>query len=236
MDELIKIRTSNGGKQVVSARELHEWLHTDDHFSQWAKRMFEYGFSEGVDFKAVHEFVKAHNGIGGTNKSDFALTIDCAKEIAMLQRTEKGKQARLYFIECERRLQPIHSIPQSFSDALLLAANQAKQIEEKQQQINALIPKASFYDSVKDCQEGITMEETAKVLNNKKIGRNNLFKFLREKNILTNESLPYQKYLNAGYFRIVENVFIDKNGKDRVNTKILVHQKGIAYINHLLNK
>lgn len=101
MKELIKITEQNGNR-AVSARELHQYLETEDHFTQWAKRMFEYGFIKNIDYQAVHEFVKHSNGIGGTNKTDYALTIDTAKEIAMIQRTPKGKQARQYFIEMER--------------------------------------------------------------------------------------------------------------------------------------
>lgn len=93
-----------GEKKIVSARQLHDFLETKDHFTQWCKRMFEHGFVENIDYEAVHIFVPAKNGIGGTNKTDYALSIDCAKEIAMVQRTEKGKQARLYFIECENKL------------------------------------------------------------------------------------------------------------------------------------
>lgn len=102
MTQPIKISEQNG-KRAVSARELHQYLETDDHFTQWAKRMFEYGFIQNVDYVAVHEFVKHSNGIGGTNKTDYALTIDTAKEIAMIQRTPKGKEARQYFIEMEQK-------------------------------------------------------------------------------------------------------------------------------------
>jgi len=101
MTQLIKIHDYKG-KRAVSARELHFYLETEDYFSQWAKRMFEYGFIENVDYQAVHEFVKHSNGVGGTNKIDYALSIDTAKEIAMIQRTPKGKQARQYFIQMEQ--------------------------------------------------------------------------------------------------------------------------------------
>jgi anti-repressor protein len=65
--------------------------------------MFDYGFNESVDYQAIKEFINHSNGVGGTYKTEYALTLDTAKEIAMLQRTEKGKQARQYFIECEKQ-------------------------------------------------------------------------------------------------------------------------------------
>jgi len=101
--ELIKI-TEKDGQQLVSARELHEFLEIKDHFTQWIERMLEYGFNQSVDSEAVQIFLKASNGIGGTYKTDYALTLDCAKEISMLQRSDKGKQARQYFIACEKKL------------------------------------------------------------------------------------------------------------------------------------
>ena len=128
----IKIRETESG-QAVSARELHLILETEDHFTQWCKRMFEYGFIEGADYQAVHEIVKASNGFGSTKRTDYALTIECAKEISMLQRTEKGKEARKYFIKCEKRLRSL--APKTFAEALQLAADQAKMIEIKVKQL-----------------------------------------------------------------------------------------------------
>lgn len=102
MQELIRVTTNDQGEQVVSARDLHEYLEVKDHFTQWADRMFEYGFTQGVDYQAINQIVKHLNGVGSSNKTDYVLTLDCAKEISMIQRTEKGKQARQYFIECEK--------------------------------------------------------------------------------------------------------------------------------------
>ena len=103
-EELIKITTNENGKQLVSAKELHEFLGIGVHFSTWMKRMCEYGFEEDIDFSIL----KSGNPNGGIAKiADYAITIDMAKELSMIQRTEKGKQARLYFIECEKQLKTI---------------------------------------------------------------------------------------------------------------------------------
>ena len=101
MTELIKIREQNGNT-AISARELHSFLEVKDKFTDWIKRMFEYGFEENMDYLSFSE--KSEKPKGGRPTTDFALTIDTAKEISMIQRTEKGKIARRYFIECEKRL------------------------------------------------------------------------------------------------------------------------------------
>lgn len=99
MQQLIQITTDPKNGNVVSARELYEFLEVQTDFSDWCKRMFEYGFEENKDYSLLKIGErKAHN------KTDYALTIDTAKEISMLQRSEKGKQIRNYFIEAEKQL------------------------------------------------------------------------------------------------------------------------------------
>lgn len=95
MEEIIKI-TENKGQKAVSARELHKFLEIETPFRKWIVRMFEYGFAENEDFGRVDIFVR------GQKINDYALSMDCAKHIAMIQRNEKGKKARRYFIEIEK--------------------------------------------------------------------------------------------------------------------------------------
>lgn len=95
MNEIIKINSDN----KVSGRELHRFLEVDSNFTTWFSRMAEYGFVEGEDFIPFLE-----ESTGGRPSQDYIISIDMAKEICMIQRTEKGKQARQYFIECEKRL------------------------------------------------------------------------------------------------------------------------------------
>jgi len=112
MDNVIKFDfIEKEGKKLVSARELFNFLESKGDFSSWIKRMFKYGFEEGVDFLLIKSdeqkgfssnLMKTPN-TGGRPEKNYALTLDCAKEISMLQRTEKGKQARRYFIEVEKK-------------------------------------------------------------------------------------------------------------------------------------
>ena len=127
--ELIKI-TEQDGKQAVSARELHSFLESAEGFNRWIERMFDYGFSENIDYQAVNIFVQASNGVGGTNKKEYVLSLDCAKEISMLQRSDKGKQARKYFIECEKKLK------QAVLSPLDLMEYSVKMLKEQSAKLN----------------------------------------------------------------------------------------------------
>ena len=99
MNNLITI---TNGEQKVSARELHESLEVHSNFTTWFGRMTEYGFTENVDYKKC--FPNLESGLnGGQNKVDYQITVEMAKEICMIQRTDIGKRCREYFLEIERR-------------------------------------------------------------------------------------------------------------------------------------
>lgn len=103
--ELIKIDVNAEQEAVVSGRELHEILEIKTPYTQWFERMVEYGFVENQDFALVSQKCETNNPRNPfTEKIDHAIKLDMAKEIAMIQRTEKGKQVRQYFIECEKKL------------------------------------------------------------------------------------------------------------------------------------
>lgn len=126
-------------QQAVSARELHDFLGITERFSSWFDRMLAYGFSESSDFEKCKTFNASNREL-----EDYFISVDMAKEISMIQRSDKGKQARQYFLECERKLKGqtvTPAIPQSFAEALQLAADQAKQLE-------LAAPKVSAYDKL----------------------------------------------------------------------------------------
>ena len=105
MKELIKVTTNDKGQQLVSARELHNKLileeGKEERFSQWFNRHLQYGFEENLDFTSVKKFTVVNNG-AKRELIDYAITIDMAKEICMLQKSDKGREFRKYFIECEK--------------------------------------------------------------------------------------------------------------------------------------
>lgn len=104
MDELVPVQKQKDGSVVVSGRDLHDFLDVKTKYADWFKRMSEYGFDENVDFAVFLKNEKDDTAFGGSRKiTDHAMTLDMAKEISMIQRTERGKQARQYFLEVEKR-------------------------------------------------------------------------------------------------------------------------------------
>lgn len=147
MDNLITI-TEQNGNQVVSARELHTFLEVKTQFTKWSERMFEYGFEENKDYILVKN---DYNDVSKSNPIDYALTLDTAKEISMLQRSDKGKQARKYFIECEKKLnQPLSQIDILIQSAQLIKEQEKRiaSVEDKVLQIDARTKTTSDYFTI----------------------------------------------------------------------------------------
>ena len=120
-----------------------------------------------------------------------------------------------------------YGIPQNYAEALQLAADQAKQLLEQK-------PKVEFFDAVAESKDAIEIASVAKVLDVPGVGRNKLFEFLRDHKILMRNNQPYQKYVDCGYFRIIEQKYERSNGDTCINIKTLVYQKGVKYIQELL--
>lgn len=223
--ELIKI-TEQNGEQVVSARELHQFLEIDTRFNDWILRMFEYGFEENIDFILLK---KENNKVSKSNPINYALKLDMAKEIAMLQRSKKGKQARQYFIECEKKLKNKISIPNTYAEALFEAGRLALEVEKQSKTIEIMQPKADFFDQVAGSDTCFDMADVAKVCN-LGVGRNTLFQFLRDNKILRENNTPYQQYIDCGYFRVIESKYNKPDGSVHISLKTVMYQKGIDFI------
>lgn len=126
MQELIKITTNEEGQQLVSARELHGFLEVKSRFNDWIKNRIEkYGFKENIDYTKI--LVQC---IRGQNEYDFALVLDMAKELSMVENNEKGRQARQYFIACEKKLKQLTTDSYMIQDPVERAK---RWIEEEQQ-------------------------------------------------------------------------------------------------------
>ncbi|WP_454949029.1 phage antirepressor KilAC domain-containing protein [Capnocytophaga leadbetteri] len=236
--ELIKI-TEQNGKRAVSARELHLFLESKQEFANWIKnRIDKYGFIENQDYEVFDNFIKNPNG--GRPLIEYALTIDTAKEIAMVEGNEKGKMARQYFIECEKLLrakeQAHHAqIPQSFSEALRLAAEQAEKIEEQQKQLQEQAPKVLFADTVIGSQSSCLIGELAKLITQKgyEIGEKRLFKWLRENHYLGKKgeyyNIPNQQYIEQGLFELKKGTRSGNGGVMHTTITPKVTGKGQVY-------
>lgn len=240
MDELIKVDFS-GEKPAVSARELHEFLEVGTHFKDWFPRMCEYGFSENEDYTPlIFEHPQNHQPT-----KDFALSIDMAKEICMIQRNEKGKLARQYFLALEKDW---NSPEKVMARALRIADKRIQSLEVEKKALaaenEAMQPKALFADSVAASKNSILIGELAKLLkqNGVEMGQNRLFHWMRSHGYLirrhgTDYNMPTQKAMEQGLFEIKETAISHSDGHTSVNKTPKVTGKGQQYfVNAFLGK
>lgn len=122
-----------------------------------------------------------------------------------------------------------YCLPRTYKEALAQLLIEVDKNEKLELENKEMKPKAEFFDAVADSKTAISMNEVAKVLNIKGYGRNNLFEFLRQEGILDRFNVPYQKYVDAGWFRVIEQHY-QKNGEPVITTKTLVYQKGVDAI------
>ena len=159
MNELIKINYESD-RPTVLARDLHEFLEVETPFNKWFSRMCEYGFTDGADFQTF-----LSESTGGRPATDAQLTIDMAKEICMLQRNEKGKQARQYFLQLEREWNSPEAV---MSRALRMAEERLERFKTINANLsvqNAIMqPKAEYFDGLCDRESLTGVRETAKLL------------------------------------------------------------------------
>jgi anti-repressor protein len=237
MNDLIKIEIKDN-QQLVRGRDLHSFLEIGTRYNDWINRVVEkYDFTENKDFIAITQKRVTAQG-NETEFENHLMTIATAKEISMVANTEKGKLARQYFIKCEEAW--------NSPEMILARANQiqAKMIEDSTKKIQLLEtkieemqPKADFYDDVADSTNTCDMQTVAKTLNFKGVGRNTLFEILRDNKILQYDNIPYQKYVDRGWFRLIETKYHDKKTSEpRINFKTVVFQKGIEKISNLLKE
>lgn len=232
MEELIKIKTSEGGKKIVSAKELYDTMDLkQNNWSRWSKMNIE-----NNKFAIEKEdYVPLLIMKNGNETIDYAITLEFAKKLAMTVKNERGEKIRQYFIECEKKLRGEMKIPQTYAEALLEAGRLALEVEQRNKQIEIMQPKADFFDAVTDSKDAIDIGNVAKILN-LGIGRNQLFEFLRSRNILMRNNVPYQRYIDQELFRVVEQKFSKPDGSTHINIKTLVFQKGMDYILKIYNQ
>ena len=236
MNEIINVSVNDNQEPVVSGRQLHEALEVKTPYSMWFDRMVEYGFTENQDF-LLNNFVK-QTGRGGHNKVDHVIKLDMAKEIAMIQRTDRGKQVRQYFIKIEK---DFNSPEKIMARALLLADKKVHQLEA---QIEADKPKVLFADAVSASHSSILVGELAKLLkqNGVDIGATRLFTWLRNHGYLIKRNgrdwnMPTQKSVELGLIRVKETSITHSDGHITVSKTPLVTGKGQQYfINKFLNQ
>lgn len=232
MNNLIPINFESD-RPTVSARELHEFLEVGSEYSHWFKRMCEYGFSEGADFSPF-----LTESSGGRPAQDAQLTIDMAKELCMIQRNERGRQARQYFIQIEKDW----NSPEKVMARALEYAH--KEIHNLTARIEHDKPKVLFADSVSASKASILVGEMAKILkqNGIDIGEKRFFRWLRENGYLisrygTDYNMPTQYSMERKIFEIKETSVTHASGTVTVSKTPKVTGKGQQYfINKFLAK
>ena len=245
MNEIIKINNEN----KVDGRSLHEFLQIETPFKKWIDRMLEYGFVEGVDFWTEDKNVRRADGtIMPQKQTEYDLTIGMAKEICMIQRNERGKQARLYFIECEKRLKEQSVARDSYMIAdpverALKWAEEEKLRQEQAKEITEMRPKAIFADAVSASKSSILIGDLAKILkgNGIETGQKRLFNYLRENGYLiktgSSKNMPTQKAMELKLFEVKETTINNPDGSIRVTKTTKVTGKGQQYfINKFLSE
>lgn len=239
MNELIKI-TYSDDQPAVSARDLHEFLGVGADYRHWFPRMCEYGFTEGQDFNSVKNDRVQIEGDRMVSRTvdDAILTIDMAKELCMLQRNEKGKQARQYFIQLEKDW----NSPEKVMARALQIANKKLQVLEAKAEEDK--PKVLFADSVAASNTSILVGELAKLLrqNGVDIGGTRLFRWMRENGYLIRRSgsdynMPTQRSMEMGLFTIKETAITHADGTVTVSKTVKVTPKAqIYFVNKFLGK
>ena len=233
MQELIKIEYTNDNPTVL-ARELYDALEVGTPYSMWFPRMCEYGFTRGKDYMEVSN-KNVKNPQGGRPTIDHQITISMAKELCMLQRSEKGREFRQYFISVEEAWNKPEAV---MARALQMANRTVEQLKkgvaELTEQNAALLPKAEYYDAVKDTSTVIQVKELSAYLcsNGVKIGRNKLFEKLRNDGFLCKNgetrNLPTQEALDARLMEVKQSVFV-RNGEVTTGSTTYITQKGLEY-------
>lgn len=234
MNELFNV-TTNGDKLTLSARELHKELNIAGRFSRWFEQMSEYGFEENVDFTSVQNCTVVNNG-ATRELQDYRITLDMAKEIAMLQRNEKGKEIRRKLIELEKAW---NSPEKVMARALDIAH---KTIANLQIENEEMKPKALFADTVAASDSSILVGQEAKLISQSgcKMGQNRFFAWLRENGYLCskgeNYNMPTQKSREMDLIEIKIRTVTNPDGSVRETKTPVITGKGqIYFINKFKN-
>jgi len=242
MNEIAIAVNYENEKPTVSGRELHKVLKIDTPYHKWFPRMRGYGFTEGMDYWTF--LSNRSDGLAGKPKTDHQLTIDMAKELCMIQRTEIGKKCREYFLDIERRWNSPETVMaralQFAGQRLELLTQENSRLTEiniaQAQQIAEMQPKVTYHDIVLNCKELVTVNTIAKDYGKSAVWLN---KWLHEHGIQYKQGKIwhlYQKYAKKGYAKSRTLPFADGAGKNHSRSRTCWTQKGRLFIYELLKE
>lgn len=241
-NELVPVYETSTGEKVVYGSELYEVLEVKSNYRDWVKNRLE--DCEAIENEDYESFAKKLAKNGRPTK-DHIIKLDTAKEMAMLERNDKGKQVRRYFIEIEKKYKInllSKSLPQG-KELLALAVLEAqKTIEEQNHAIERMKPKEVFADAVTTSNTSILIGELAKILkqNGYKTGEKRLFEWMRNNGYLikrkgTDYNTPTQRSMELELFEVKETAITHADGHTTINKTTKVTGKGQQYfINKLL--
>ena len=236
MDELIRINYDSE-RPTVNGRDLHDALQVKTAYKDWFPRMCEYGFSEGTDFCSF-----LSESSGGRPAVNHQLTIDMAKQLCMIQRTDIGRKFRQYFIQVEEAWNSPEAVMaralQFANQQLALLRHQNMELTDtiavQNQQILEMKPKVSYYDVVLNCKDLISTSAIAKDYGKSAIWMN---RYLHEKGVQFKQSdiwLLYQKYAQKGYTSTKTHSYPGSNGETHTKVHTYWTQKGRLFIYELM--
>lgn len=232
MNNLINVTLNENQEPVVSGRQLHQVLGVKTPYDKWFPRMAEYGFTDGEDFSTF-----LSKSTGGRPRHDHVLKLDMAKEVAMIQRTDKGKEVRQYFIQVEK---DFNSPEKIMARALKIADRKIIKLEAT---IEEQKPKVIFANAVSASHTSILVGDFAKLMrqNGLNFGQNRMFAWLRENGYLISRkgnswNMPTQKAMDLGLFEIKETTINHSDGHISINKTPKITGKGQLYFaDKLLN-
>lgn len=230
MNELIPINYE-GEQPTVSARELHKGLEIKSKYADWFKNMSAYGFTENIDY-----FTVSKNLENGGRTIEHEISVDMAKQICMIQRSEKGRQYRQYFLDLEKAW---NTPEQVFARALKMADQTIAKLKDTNkslaEKIEADRPKTIFADAVSTSHTSILIGDLAKLIcqNGVQTGQKRLFQWMRDNGYLMKSgasyNMPMQRYIEQGLFEVKESSVQNPDGSVRVTRTTKVTGKGQLY-------
>lgn len=233
-NEIIKIE-DHDGQQLVNARDLHEFLNVQSKFADWIKnRINKFDFIENQDYISVSKNLE-----NGGKSIDYALTIDMAKELSMVENSDKGREARKYFIMVEKKFKEnqvsLNNIGRKELAKMIIEAEeeieqQRKQLEEKDKKIEKMQMRSDLVERAILSSDLINIGQATKLLQ-LPFGRNTMFRLLRNKNIIFGkDNEPKQEYINRGYFKIKQIIVKINENTTKIQLQTLVTQKGLMFL------
>lgn len=235
MKDLIKIEINENQEPIVNGRELYQVLEIKTPYTQWFDRMKEYGFAENIDFVSLSQ--NCEKPQGGRPEINHAIKLDMAKEIAMIQRNEKGKEVRQYFIQVEK---DFNSPEKIMARALKIAENRLNilQLENTQQKqlIGELKPKADYLDQILQSKALVTITAIAKDYGMSAKAFNKKLHELKVQFKQGHQWFLYSEYHNCGYTHSETVEYTHKDGRKDVTMNTKWTQKGRLFLYELLKK